>query len=361
MIDQPTTDTRLVSVILPVFNSQAFVSDAIESIRSQTFTDWELIIVDDGSLDGSLEICRRYEATDSRVKVFKNEKNLGLAHTMNRLVSLANGKYVAIQEQDDISLPHRLASEVNLLETDPEVGLVSGIAAWMNDRDQVSAYFPRLLQNGSQYPQSMREMVKYLYTDQCKIVNAACMFRKIIIAGVDRPFDEGAKMSIDWQFFLHLAHRYRIFGITEVLVKMRRGHGHKSLTTEKELQFSEARRCIELIYQRYRTDQHSPISYQLYRRAMSTQNVLEGRYWRGVRGWLRVVRAISYNPFNRQAWSSWVEMSFRALIMKNPVRLLASTRFVRKDGLESTGAASPPDVRPGSARPHRKAASPLQR
>ena len=333
------TNAPLVSVILPVFNGQAFVSDAIESIRSQTFTDWELIIVDDGSSDGSLEICRRYEATDSRIKVFKNEENLGLAPTMNRLVSLANGKYVAIQEQDDISLRHRLASEVELLATHPEVGLVSGIAAWINDRDEVSAYFPRLLQSGSQYPESMRDMVKYLYTDQCKVVNAACMFRKTIIAGEERPFDDDARMSIDWQFFLHLAHKYRIFGITEVLVKMRRGHSHKSLTKEKELQFTEARRCIELIYQRYRKDQHSPISYQLYRQAMSTQNVLEGRYWRGVRGWLRVARAVAYNPFNRKAWSSWVELSFRALIMKNPVRLLAATIVNRITGLNRIRSA----------------------
>ena len=309
MIDRPKT----VSVILPVFNGQAFLRDAIESIRSQTFADWELIIIDDQSSDGSLEICRHYEAIDSRINVFTNEENLGLARTMNRLVSLARCKYVAIQEQDDISVPHRLAREVALLESDPGVGLVSGIAAWMNDRAEVSAYFPHLLQSGNQYPQTQREMVKYLYTDQCKVVNAACMFRRIITAGVDRPFDDDAKMSIDWQFFLHLAHRYRIFGIREVLVKMRRGHNHKSLTKDKELQFKEAKRCIETIYRRYKKDRGSPINYPLYRRAMATQNILEGRYWRGLKGWMKLIQAISYNPCDRQAWSSWIEMSFRAL------------------------------------------------
>ena len=310
---QPMPDIPFVSVVLPVFNGQAYVAEAIESIRAQTFSHWELIIVDDGSSDSSLEICRSYEKNDSRIKAFRNDKNLGLARTMNRLLTLVRGKYVAIQEQDDISLPHRLASEVELLESRSDVALVSGVAAWMNDRNQVSAYFPGRLQRGGQYLENKWEMVKYLYTDQCKVVNAACMFRRAIIADVDLPFDEQAKMSIDWQFFLHVAHRHRIFGMPEVLVKMRRGHGHKSLTKNKELQFREAKRCIDMIYRRYKDDQNSPIDYWLYRRAMATERILEGRYLGGLRGWLRLVQAIAYNPFNRQAWRSWYAMSLRGL------------------------------------------------
>jgi hypothetical protein len=232
---------------------------------------------------------------------------------MNRLLSLARGKYVAIQEQDDISLTHRLASEVDLLDARPDVAVVSGVSGWMNDRDQVFAYFPGSLQSGAQYKQNTREMVSYLYTEQCKVVNAACMFRREIIDGDDQPFDEHAKMSIDWQFFLHVAHKHRILGIPEVLVHMRRGHAHKSLTKQKELQFREAKRCIDVIYRRYRNDRNSPITYWLYRRAMATERILEGRYWGGLRGWLTLAQAIAYNPFNQKAWSSWFEMSFRAL------------------------------------------------
>ena len=307
------TFSPLVSVLMPVFNGEKFVAQAVRSIQAQTLEDWELIIVDDGSTDRSLEICNFLASEDKRIRVFRNTQNLGIAKTMNYLVSLAKGKYIAIQEQDDISVPERLAWEVEVLESDEEVGLVSGIAAWIDDEGQVFAYFPGLLHRGMQYPQDKYEMVKFLYTEQCKIVNAACMFRHSIINEVPGPFDEKAKMSIDWQFFLHVAHRYRIYGIPKVLVKMRRGQRHQSVTKQKQLQFCEARRCIRLIYEYYRKDPNSPINYWLYLKAMSNQLLLEGRYYGGVKGWLRLVEAIIYDPSNKGAWKSLYELSLRGL------------------------------------------------
>lgn len=303
----------LVSVLLPVFNGEKYVSQAIRSIQEQTFEDWELIIMDDGSVDRSLEICNFFASKDKRIQIFQNVKNLGLAKTMNCLVSLAKGKYIAIQEQDDISVPERLALEVEVLEEQEDVGLVSGIAAWLDDEGQVFAYFPGLLHQGMQYPQDKYEMVKFLYTEQCKIVNAACMFRRSIVDEIPGPFDEKAKMSIDWQFFLHVAHRYRIYGIPKVLVKMRRGQSHQSITKQKQLQFYEARRCIRLIYEHYHKDPNSPISYRLYLKAMANQLLLEGRYYGGVKGWLRLVEAIICDPSNKRAWKSLFELSLRGL------------------------------------------------
>lgn len=306
-------ETPLVSVVLPVFNGERFVAEAIHSIQAQTLTDWELVIIDDGSHDQSFEICRDIANQDGRIRVFRNERNLGLARTMNRLVSLARGKYIAIQEQDDVSVPERLAWEVEVLENDKEIGLVSGIAAWLDDEGQVFTYFPGLLVREEQYPQDKPEMVKFLYIEQCKVVNAACMFRRSIVDEIPGPFDEEAKMSIDWQFFLHVAHRHRIWGIPKVLVKMRRGQKHQSVTKRKELQFREARRCIKLIYDHYRTNPDSPINYWLYRKAMATEMIVEGRYYGGVKGWLRFVEAIVYDPSNKRAWKSLLDLSLRGL------------------------------------------------
>lgn len=83
----------LVSIVLPVYNGEEFVIDAIRSIQNQTFLDWELIILDDGSSDNSLEICKKSSANDQRISVYANGANLGLAKTMNKLVRLARGKY----------------------------------------------------------------------------------------------------------------------------------------------------------------------------------------------------------------------------------------------------------------------------
>jgi hypothetical protein len=108
-------------------------------------------------------------------------------------------------------------------------------------------------------------MLRYLYTEQCKVVNAACMFRRSLLAEIPGPFDEDARQSIDWQFFLHVAHKTSIFGLEKVLVRMRRGKHHRSVTKNRELRFREARRCIQHIYRCYRGVSTSPDNYRLYR------------------------------------------------------------------------------------------------
>ena len=221
---------------------------------------------------------------------------------MNKLYSTAKGKYLAIQEQDDRSTLDRLEKEVSILESKPEVGVVSGIAAWVDQQDQLLAHFPGLLARGEQYPQALQEMVRYLYAEQCKVVNAACMIRRSVIDQVQGPFDPEARMSIDWQFFLHAAHFTKFWGIPEVLVYMRRDQDHHHLSSNKELQFREARRCIRLVYEKYRNDPASPINRDLFREAMTTEMVLESKYYGRLRGLCLLGKAFSYGPFTPRVY-----------------------------------------------------------
>jgi hypothetical protein len=150
-------------------------------------------------------------------------------------------------------------------------------------------------------------MVRYLYVEQCKVVNAACMIRRSVLDRVTGPFDPEACMSIDWQFFLHAAHFTKFWGIPEVLVYMRRDQDHHHLSSNKELQFREARRCIRLVYEKYRNDPASPINRDLYRKAMSTEMVLESKYYGRLRGLGLLGKALAYGPFTPkcivlQAW-----------------------------------------------------------
>lgn len=105
----------LVSVILPVYNAEKFLSDAIDSILSQTYTLFELIIIDDGSKDASLDIIKERAKQDSRI-AFSSRENKGLTFTLNELISKCNGKYIARMDADDISFPERFALQVDLLE-----------------------------------------------------------------------------------------------------------------------------------------------------------------------------------------------------------------------------------------------------
>jgi glycosyltransferase involved in cell wall biosynthesis len=135
------TKQHKVSVLMPVYNSAEYVAETINSILLQTFTDFEFIIVDDGSTDNSREIIRSYN--DERICFYENESNLGIAETRNKLMNLASGEYWAVVDNDDISLPERFAKQVAYLDSHPDVGIVSSWIQYFPDELQVCKSLPR--------------------------------------------------------------------------------------------------------------------------------------------------------------------------------------------------------------------------
>lgn len=105
----------LISVVLPVYNGEQYLAEAIDSILAQTFTDFELITIDDGSTDSSLAVLQKYQERDVRIRLVSRE-NRNLATTLNDSIDMARGKWIARMDQDDISLPFRLERQVDWLE-----------------------------------------------------------------------------------------------------------------------------------------------------------------------------------------------------------------------------------------------------
>jgi Glycosyl transferase family 2 len=114
-----------ISVVMSVFNGQAFLGEAIESILGQTFRDFEFVIVDDGSTDGTAEILDRFARQDERIRILRHA-NKGRAESLNAGIGLANGKYIARMDADDIALRIRLEEQVRFMEEHPGVGLLGG-------------------------------------------------------------------------------------------------------------------------------------------------------------------------------------------------------------------------------------------
>ncbi len=117
---------------MPVYNRELFVAEAIESILEQTFTDFEFIIVDDGSEDRSPEIIRDYERRDDRIRFLAFEHNKGKAAAKNLGIEAARGQYIAGMDSDDVSLPQRLEKQVDFLRANSEIGVV-GVCAPLTD------------------------------------------------------------------------------------------------------------------------------------------------------------------------------------------------------------------------------------
>lgn len=108
-------DSPLISVAMPVYNGEKYLAEAIDSILAQTFEDFELIMIDDGSTDSSLKLLQEYQKKDSRIRLITRE-NRNVAATLNEIIFLARGKWIARMDQDDIALPQRLERQLEWLE-----------------------------------------------------------------------------------------------------------------------------------------------------------------------------------------------------------------------------------------------------
>lgn len=123
----------LVSVLMPVFCAEKYVKAAVESVLSQTFGDFELVIVDDGSGDESLAILKQLAKKDKRIRLYQNDFNSGIGYTRKRLASLARGTYAAIMDADDIMLPDRLEKQVKFMEQHKQVIVLGGQCITINE------------------------------------------------------------------------------------------------------------------------------------------------------------------------------------------------------------------------------------
>lgn len=118
-------ENEKISVLMGIYNCKTTLEQAVESIKKQTYTNWELIICDDGSTDGTLELAKRIQKTDERIIVLSNEKNYGLNKTLNNCLSNAHGKYIARMDGDDDCSPDRFAIQIDFLEKHQEYAIVS--------------------------------------------------------------------------------------------------------------------------------------------------------------------------------------------------------------------------------------------
>jgi glycosyltransferase involved in cell wall biosynthesis len=129
-------DLKLISIVMPVYNAGSFLRESLDSVLSQTYKDWELICVDDGSTDNSLYILQEYSLVDSRIKVFKNKKNLGVSATTNFAIKKCSGQYLARMDADDVMVSDRLEKQITFLKRNPKVIVLGGQCELINEKGE---------------------------------------------------------------------------------------------------------------------------------------------------------------------------------------------------------------------------------
>lgn len=200
-----------ISVLMGVYNCSSTLEQAINSIQNQTYKNWELIICDDGSDDGTFDIAKRLADEDKRIILIKNEKNFGLNRTLNNCLKLATGKFIARMDGDDESLPERFQKQIDFFNQHPEFEIVSSTMV-LFDEDGEWAYV-----NKKEYPQSEDVVIG------SPICHAPVMMRKECIDEVQGYTEDKRMIRVeDVNLWIKLyAKGYRCYNIQEHLYRMR--------------------------------------------------------------------------------------------------------------------------------------------
>jgi glycosyltransferase involved in cell wall biosynthesis len=133
----------LVTVAMPIYNAGAYLRLAVLSIVKQTYTNWELLLVDDGSTDNALDTIT--DIRDARIHIYSDGKNKGLAARLNECIDIANGKYIARMDQDDVSYPERFACQIDALEKEPAVDMVAVRALAIDSDGEAVGLMPGII------------------------------------------------------------------------------------------------------------------------------------------------------------------------------------------------------------------------
>ncbi len=203
-----------ISVAMSVYNGERFLPLAIESVLGQSFADFELLILDDGSTDGSAAIIRRYAEADSRVRPVIRE-NRGLIASLNQLLGMAQAPLVARMDADDICRPERFARQVAFLTDHPDYGVVG---SWSED---IGEHGEALVRSGADHPLVHEEMLAAIEQGEQLICHPAVMYRRDVVLSVG-GYHAAFRHCEDLDLWLRLSSVTRMGNIPERLLRYRR-------------------------------------------------------------------------------------------------------------------------------------------
>lgn len=215
-----------VSILMPVYNTAPYLREAMDSMLSQTFTDFELIVLNDCSPDNAEEILDTYD--DPRIVRYRGERNVGLANVLNVGIEMARGKYIARMDSDDLSLPNRLKVQVDYLETHPDIDLVSVGMQLFGAKEEV---WTRV---------SDPEKVKVNALFQSPVLHASSVWRKESFERHGLRFRQDMVPAEDYDLWTRaLVRGFKLVNLPDVLYRYRL-HPNQA-TQQKEKTFEKVR------------------------------------------------------------------------------------------------------------------------
>ena len=241
-----------ISLLMCVYNAAEFLRQSIDSVLNQTFTDFELLIGEDGSTDNSFEIISGYK--DPRIRIFRNPQNKGIGYSCNQLIRESRGEYLGRHDSDDISLPTRLQRQMDFFEKHPEIGICGTNITVFGDRSQKKFY-----------PQNDEEIRAYL------ILNDPFCTSTVLFKKPETPiyFNESLVVSEDYAFFFELSKVSKMANLPENLLNYR-WHPNNITQLRKDIKADSANQVRATIISQ-------TLSYQLEEHENRLMNLVSDR------------------------------------------------------------------------------------
>ncbi|HLL91319.1 MAG TPA: glycosyltransferase [Solirubrobacteraceae bacterium] len=272
------------SVIMAVHNEERFLTEAVESVLAQSFTDFELIISDDGSTDGTPAIAQSMAQRDpTRVRVLRSERNQGKPFALNRALALIRGEYVAWLDGDDVMLPEKLRRQVGALDDEPAA------AGCCHDAEMFDAFSGRIMGLFSQVANGSRLHsggVEMWFDPTYRMLPSATMVRASLLP--PGGFDERLTYTNDWLFDIEVFRHGQCVAIDAPLVRYRRHDENLSTRGETSgVTYEEALMAMAMVIARY------PALQRRARTVIAALMLGQARRALGRREWAVAVRRTS--------------------------------------------------------------------
>lgn len=204
----PDLGSPRVSVLLAAYNAEATLADALDSIRAQDFTDWELIAVDDGSRDGTRAILEAFARGEPRCHLVLRDRNSGLASCLNAGIGLARGEYIARMDADDRAVPGRLQLQVAFLDAHPEIAILGGGAHVVSEEGAVLGVLERR--------ETHEELCAVIFKEN-PFIHPTVMARRAVLQALG-GYDVTMRRGQDYDLWLRAYRQYRLHNLLVPLV-----------------------------------------------------------------------------------------------------------------------------------------------
>lgn len=307
----------LVSVIMTNYNTpESFLREAIDSILNQTYDDFEFIIVDDASTDDSLSVIEFY--TDDRIKILRNEQNIGLTKSLNRALSVCKGEFVARMDSDDISEPQRIEKQVQFLRSNPDVIVCGTWAKFIGDWQQAhtNEYIRRTI------PERDTFRVYQLFSNNPNIVHPTAMFNRSLMLKYSIHYNEEYIYAQDYRMWISCSRYGECSIVPEVLLRYR-VHDRAISSSKKEIQED----CCNRIIQEQLNELHLTLTDETKLYHIRLLSSVRKPYDIRIKKWMKEIIAANkrYKIYNRRVlkrllWNKWAEICYFGLASKKSIK-----------------------------------------